>query len=89
LEPARIAELGEGADLVSEIAGILGRKTCAEWVVLFQGKDVCVEPVRHVYEVLKDAHFGARAVFDQKQEIVPGVKLAALPVPLVKGLRRC
>ena len=89
LDPARIAELGEGAVLISEIAGILGRKTCAEWVALFQGKDVCVEPVRRVYEMLNDTHFGTRAVFEQKLEIVPGMTLAALPVPLAKALRRC
>lgn len=89
LDPARIAEIGEGAALKSEIAGILGRKTCAEWVALFQGKDVCVEPVRRVDEVLNDAHFGARAVFEQKLEIAPGTRLSALPVPLARGLRKC
>lgn len=89
LDAERIAELGEGADLISEIAAILGRKTCAEWMALFQGKDVCVEPVRGVKEVLNDAHFNTRAVFEQKLETVADGTFAALPVPLAKDLRRC
>lgn len=88
LAPERIETLGEGEALIGEIATILQQKTCEDWMALFQGKDVCVEPVRRVDEALKDEHFNSRAVFDQQIELAPGKVISALPVPLAKGLRK-
>lgn len=52
----------EAIDSVKDdIKSIIKSKSCAEWVEIFQGKDVCVEPVLSLEEALiKDEHVKAR-----------------------------
>lgn len=51
-----------GAKLKEEIQSRIEQRTFAEWMSLFQGLDVCVEPVLRLDEVIKHPHFAARSM---------------------------
>ena len=63
-------------EVKNDVKAVLKRKTMEEWLAIFQGKDVCVEPVLSLDEALiKDEHLKAR-------EMVVDV-----PLPLTDGIR--
>lgn len=70
--PAYIEDTVWPENLVSvkeDIKSVIKSKTCDEWIEIFKGKDVCVEPVLSLDEaLLKDEHVKAR-------EMVVDVKL--------------
>jgi crotonobetainyl-CoA:carnitine CoA-transferase CaiB-like acyl-CoA transferase len=53
----------QGEETRQKVAEVLVEKTLEEWLRVFEGVDVCVEPVRSPAEVLEDELFKAREMF--------------------------
>jgi len=68
------------------VAQIILRRSAAEWLAHFEGKDVCCNVVRTLEEAQADPQFAARGVF-QRQVKSDGVALPAVSVPIDPGLR--
>jgi len=79
-----------------DIKSIIKSKCCDEWVEIFKGKDVCVEPVLSLEEALiKDEHVKAREmVVDVKIPLSGGktvkqfgtaIKLSDCPIEYING----
>jgi len=67
------------------VAQIILRRSAAEWLTHFEGKDVCCNVVHSVQEALADPQFAARGVF-QRSVVADGAALPAVSVPLDPGL---
>jgi len=63
--------MGERRDeVIAELDAIFSKKTRAEWMRSFEGRDVCVGPVNTFSETLLDEQFGARDMVFEAE--VPG-----------------
>jgi alpha-methylacyl-CoA racemase len=69
------------------VAAKIRAKTAAEWEALFAGKDVCVAVVKSVEEAMRDPHFIARGLFEQKLAL-DGREIVATPVPISAEFRK-
>jgi crotonobetainyl-CoA:carnitine CoA-transferase CaiB-like acyl-CoA transferase len=65
-----------GEEAREQLADIFAEKTREEWVELFDGEEVCVEPVKSPAELIEDELFRAREVFFE----LAGVRHARTPV---------
>jgi alpha-methylacyl-CoA racemase len=64
------------------VAGIIARRTLAEWIDVYEGTDACVAPVLTVAEAACDAHNVARETFlavDGHLQAAPGPRFSATP----------
>ncbi|KRB81561.1 CaiB/BaiF CoA transferase family protein [Noviherbaspirillum sp. Root189] len=68
------------------IQEIIRTHTADHWRERFKDKDVCCTIMATVQEAMQDAHFRARGLFARELES-QGKRIAALPVPVVNGLR--
>lgn len=59
------------SEVISELESLFSNKTRAEWMELFDGRDVCVGPVNSFSETFADDQFAARDMIFE--EAVPGV----------------
>jgi crotonobetainyl-CoA:carnitine CoA-transferase CaiB-like acyl-CoA transferase len=68
-------------DTIRFVADRIAEKTAEQWLVEFEGRDVCVAAVKTVEQALRSEHFRARGVFEKR---VQGAErqLIALPVPI-------
>jgi crotonobetainyl-CoA:carnitine CoA-transferase CaiB-like acyl-CoA transferase len=69
-------EMGEPGESRHAMAEIIERRTLEEWMELFEGRDVCCEPVQSPEDVLEDQLFEARDVFFE----LAGVRHGRTPV---------
>ena len=53
-------DAGDQAELLDEVRALFATRTCAEWLALFEGHDVCLTPVNQPAEALRDPHIEAR-----------------------------
>ena len=68
------------------VAQIIARRSAAEWLARFEGKDVCCNVVRTVEEAMRDPQFAARALF--RRSVVAGTDaLPAAVVPIDESFR--
>jgi crotonobetainyl-CoA:carnitine CoA-transferase CaiB-like acyl-CoA transferase len=67
---------------VKAIAAIIATRVRADWLVQFEGRDVCVAPVRSLEEAVKHPHFQHRGLFSAKLDDGSGRQIPALPVPI-------
>ncbi len=68
------------------VAQIILQHSAAEWLVRFEGRDVCCNVVRSLHEAMADPQFAARSVF-QRNVVSNGVALPAVSVPLDSAFR--
>jgi crotonobetainyl-CoA:carnitine CoA-transferase CaiB-like acyl-CoA transferase len=68
------------------VAQIILRRNAAEWLVHFEGKDVCCNVVRSVHEAMADPQFAARGAF-QCSVVSGGAALPAVSVPVDHAFR--
>jgi alpha-methylacyl-CoA racemase len=68
------------------VAQIIARRSAAEWLSHFEGKDVCCNVVRSLHEAMSDPQFAARDVF-QRSVVAHGAALPAVSVPLDSAFR--
>ena len=68
------------------VAQIVARRSAAEWLARFEGKDVCCNVVRTVEEAMRDPQFAARGLF--RRSVVAGADaLPAAAVPIDESFR--
>jgi len=68
------------------VAQIIARRSAAEWLVHFEGKDVCCSIVRTLEEAMRDAQFATRGLF--RRSVVAGTDaLPAAVVPIDESFR--
>lgn len=60
----------QGKKTRAELERIFASKTQADWVALFRGLDLCVEPVLEGDEVLSDPQLQARGLFAKEGDVV-------------------
>jgi crotonobetainyl-CoA:carnitine CoA-transferase CaiB-like acyl-CoA transferase len=59
-----------GKKVRRELETVFASKPLAEWVTLFKGLDLCVEPVLEGDEVLSDPQLVARGLFERQGDVV-------------------
>ena len=69
------------------IAAIIATRAQADWLAQFEGRDVCVAPVRSLEEAVKHPHFQHRGLFSAKLDDGSGRQIPALPVPIDRQFR--
>ncbi len=69
------------------IAAIIANRAQADWLIQFEGRDVCVAPVRSLEEAVKHPHFQHRGLFSAKLDDGSGRQIPALPVPIDRQFR--
>ncbi|MBK8322066.1 MAG: CoA transferase [Betaproteobacteria bacterium] len=75
------------AATIAEVTRLLAARPAAHWDEVFRAADCCVSVVRTLDEAVRDLHLAARGVFD-REVVVEGHVLMAMPLPLVRSLRR-
>ena len=75
------------AATIAEVTRLLAARPAAHWDEVFRAADCCVNVVRTLDEAVRDLHLAARGVFD-REVVVEGHVLMAMPLPLVRSLRR-
>jgi crotonobetainyl-CoA:carnitine CoA-transferase CaiB-like acyl-CoA transferase len=68
------------------VAEIIARRTAAEWLARFEGKDVCCNVVHTVGEAMADPQFAARGAF-QHSVVSDGAAIPAVSVPVDQAFR--
>jgi crotonobetainyl-CoA:carnitine CoA-transferase CaiB-like acyl-CoA transferase len=68
------------------VAKIILLRSAAEWLVRFEGKDVCCSVVRSVREAMADPQFAARGTF-QRSVVSDDAALPAVSVPIDPAFR--
>jgi crotonobetainyl-CoA:carnitine CoA-transferase CaiB-like acyl-CoA transferase len=69
------------------IATIIATRTQADWLRQFEGRDVCVAPVRSLEDAVKHPHFQHRGLFSAQLDDGSGRQIPALPVPIDRQFR--
>jgi len=69
------------------IATIIAARTQADWLRQFEGRDVCVAPVRSLEDAVKHPHFQHRGLFSAQLDDGSGRQIPALPVPIDRQFR--
>ena len=72
---------GRGAEVVAELERIFSTKSRAEWLVFFEGADVCVGPVNELGEALADAGVRERGLVVEHQ-LAGGESVRAVATPV-------
>ena len=72
--------------VIRAIAGIIKRRSAADWQTKFAGYDVCCSIVASLEEAVADPHLAARKVFERRV-VVDGKTIPALPVPITRQFR--
>lgn len=78
-EPKRVRE---------RLAAKFIKRTAAQWLEAFGQHDVCVEVVHSVKEAVQASSSGGRPVFEDELVLANGRRIPALPIPIVRELRR-
>jgi alpha-methylacyl-CoA racemase len=79
-------DLGGGADRArAELDALFATEPRAHWLALFEGADVCVEPVHEGGEALDDPQLRARGMFVPARDEQRGVDVTHLRTPLQMG----
>jgi alpha-methylacyl-CoA racemase len=68
------------------VAQIILRRSAAEWLARFEGKDVCCNVVHTMGEAMADPQFAARGTF-QRSVVSGGAALPAVSVPVDPAFR--
>lgn len=71
---------------IKVVQDAISKKNLDQWMMAFEGKDVCVTPVRSMEDAMHDPHFLTRGVFDKKVQWKNRI-FTALPVPLSMAVR--
>ncbi|MHB8872726.1 MAG: CaiB/BaiF CoA transferase family protein [Myxococcaceae bacterium] len=74
-----------GARTKAELSRIFGEKPLSHWTALFEGADLCVEPVLEGDEVLADPQLRARGLFVEAHDEQRGRAVTHLRTPLPFG----
>lgn len=72
---------------IRAVAACIATRSADAWMERFAGRDVCCTIVRDVGDAVADPAFAARGVFDHRLDGGDGRTIAALPLPLDRGLR--
>lgn len=86
LDPAMRAPNADEHAAIDAVGRIIATKTAADWMAIFEGKDVGCSIVASLKDAVADPHIAARAVLARKVA-VDGRKILALPVPLSEQFR--
>lgn len=71
---------------IDAVGKIIAGKTGAEWMAIFDGKDVCCSIVASLKDAVADPHVKARGLLDRKIA-VNGRTIPAIPVPISTTFR--
>jgi crotonobetainyl-CoA:carnitine CoA-transferase CaiB-like acyl-CoA transferase len=82
LEPELVDDRRDPEATKARIAEIIGGRTAAEWVPIFDAADCCCSIVQDVRAALADPHFRARGLFAHVLTNEAGAQLPALPVSI-------
>ncbi|TQF27620.1 acyl-CoA transferase [Bradyrhizobium sp. UNPF46] len=80
------ASSADHAAVTDAVGRIIAKKTAADWMAIFEGKDVCCSIVASLKDAVIDPHISARGVLARKIS-VDGRTIPALPVPLNEQFR--
>jgi alpha-methylacyl-CoA racemase len=85
--PAELREDRKDPPVTSQaVAQIIARRSAAEWLARFEGRDVCCNVVRTLEEAMRDPQFAARELF--RRSVVAGADaLPAAVVPIDESFR--
>jgi len=70
------------------IAGLVARRTAAEWAAIFAPLDCCATVVASLAEAVADPHFRERGLFQVEAADASGQKIPMTTLPLAAPLRR-
>ena len=74
-------------ETMRRIAEIIAARTADELEPMLRAADCCCSIVRSAREAMADPHFSARGVFANRLANAGGDEIAALPTPIVAGMR--
>ncbi|MGA8943054.1 MAG: CaiB/BaiF CoA-transferase family protein [Thermoactinomyces sp.] len=73
----------EQEEMKQEIASIIAKKTCSEWMELFEGVDACVSPVLDMEEMMRDPQVLHRQmILDCKHPVYGNIRLPGIPIKM-------
>jgi alpha-methylacyl-CoA racemase len=86
LAPAMRSPDANESEVTDAVGEIIASRKAAEWMAIFEGKDVCCSIVASLKDAVADPHVVARGLLARKIT-VDGRKIPALPVPLSAQFR--
>lgn len=86
LPPAMRASDAEPRAAIEAVGRIVATKTAADWMAIFEGKDVCCSIVASLKDAVADPHVEARGLLARRIS-AGGRSIPALPVPISPQFR--